>query len=128
MCAKNARFAITQAPHWRNTKVSRSLSVLISIKRRRLARQFSTSCPTVRREDPTEELKHARDGLISALRAAKDSPARRDDFTISQASAGLSGTLDEYLVGVEAVTREDVIAAARKIQTDTVYFLKGAAE
>lgn len=76
----------------------------------------------------TEELKHARDSLISALRAAKDSPARRDDFTISQASAGLSGTLDEYLVGVEAVTREDVIAAARKIQTDTVYFLKGAAE
>lgn len=38
--------------------------------------------------------------------------------------AGCSRTIQDWLEGIEKVTREEIIAVANKVQLDTVYFLK----
>ena len=72
-----------------------------------------------------EELESARAYLISALRASMDRPGGLDDFYLSQAIAGLSGTMADRIEALRHVTRDEVAAAARRLTLDTVYFLKG---
>ena len=72
-----------------------------------------------------EELESARAYLISALRASMDRPGGLDDFYLSQAIAGLSGTMEDRIEALRRVTKDEVAAAARKLTLDTVYFLKG---
>ena len=38
---------------------------------------------------------------------------------------GGPSTIEEYRQGIMSVSREDIIAAAKKMTLDTVYFLKG---
>lgn len=42
------------------------------------------------------------------------------------AAAGKSRSIDEWIEGIEGVTKEEVIAVANKIELDTIYFLKGS--
>jgi predicted Zn-dependent peptidase len=39
--------------------------------------------------------------------------------------SNINEPFDKYLQGIEKVTKEEIIAAAEKIQLDTIYFLKG---
>lgn len=71
------------------------------------------------------ELESAKKYLISGLKAAKDSPGQLDEFHLGQAITGRTGTLDDAMVKLSAVTREQVVEAARNVTLDTVYFLKG---
>lgn len=72
-----------------------------------------------------QELESARRQVLSALRAAMDSPAQMDEFYCGMAiSAG-----DDYSVlthKIEGLTKDDLSRAAQKLSLDTVYFLKGA--
>lgn len=72
-----------------------------------------------------EEFSAARRYILSELKLAQDSPGRLDDFYMGQAIAGLSGTMDDLAEGIGRVTKDDVVAAARRLQLDTVYFLEG---
>ena len=71
-----------------------------------------------------EELESARLAVLSALRAALDAPARLDDYYIGNAVAG-GCTIEELLERVATLKKEDLVRAAQRITTDTVYFLKG---
>ena len=64
--------------------------------------------------------------ILSELKTAADSPGRLDDFYVSNAAAGIGGTVETLAEGVAAVTVEDVVAAARRVTLDSIYFLKGA--
>ena len=64
--------------------------------------------------------------ILSELKAAADSPGRLDDFYVGNAAAGIGGTVEMLAERVAAVTVEDVVAAARRVTLDSVYFLKGA--
>jgi predicted Zn-dependent peptidase len=44
---------------------------------------------------------------------------------MGQTAAGLELAPEEFAAQLEAVTREQVSAAARKLELDTIYFLKG---
>lgn len=46
-------------------------------------------------------------------------------FYLSEGVAGTNRSLDEYIENIKKVTVEDVIAVAKKLQLDTVYFLAG---
>lgn len=72
-----------------------------------------------------EELEAARTYLMTSFRIAMDSPGRLDDYTIGQAIAGLDGTMEDMMNSIASVTMEQVVEAARTLETDTVYFLKG---
>lgn len=72
-----------------------------------------------------EELHAGKQALTSAYRALLDSQGQVEDFWFSQAVAGVDESPEGLSGRVSAVTREQVAAAAQKIQLDTVYYLTG---
>ena len=71
------------------------------------------------------ELVGARQSVISALRTTMDAQGRLEEHWLGQAVAELTEGPDELARRVEAVTMDQVVAAARRLELDTVYFLKG---
>ena len=71
------------------------------------------------------ELEGSRRTLISACMTTLDEQSRQEEFWLGQAAAGLEESPEEFAARLEAVTREQVAAAAQKWELDTIYFLKG---
>ena len=71
-----------------------------------------------------EEWTAARQSLENAYRQLEDSPAALESFYFGRALAGVSATTAQSRASFEAVAREDVIAIARGIRCDTVFFLR----
>lgn len=71
------------------------------------------------------ELEGARRAVVSSLRAAMDAQGRLEEYWLGQAVAGLEEPPQDLERRVEAVTKEQVVAVARKMELDTIYFLKG---
>ena len=74
-----------------------------------------------------EELTAAKQMLISQLAAVHDAPGAIENYYTTGALSGLGMTPEQYRSAVEAVTRQQVIAAAKTLRLHTVYFLKGEA-
>ena len=71
------------------------------------------------------ELEGARRAVVSAMRTAMDAQGRLEDYWLGQAVAGLAEPPKDLVDRVEAVTRDQVVAVAKKMELDTIYFLKG---
>ncbi len=72
-----------------------------------------------------EEIKSARLGLVNNYRELSDSARGLETWYLGRALAGLSDTPDDVIAALSKVTREDIVAAAKKASLDTVYFLNG---
>ena len=72
-----------------------------------------------------DELEWARRSAVNTLRSALDSQSQLEDYWLGQAAAGLEEGPEALAERIEAVTREQVVAAANQLELDTVYFLKG---
>ena len=66
-----------------------------------------------------EELNSARAALLSSLRGTHDSPGAIEGYYATGALSGMSMTPGEYMQALEAVTREQVVAAANTLQLHT---------
>ena len=75
-----------------------------------------------------DELTAAKESLGFALRATHDSPGAIEGYYATAALSGQTMTPAEYLQAVDAVTAEEVAAAAKTVALHTVYFLKGETE
>ncbi len=73
-----------------------------------------------------EELRSAKQALLSQLRTTHDTPGAIEGYYATAALSGLSLTPEDYMRRVEQVTADDVATAAKKIRLHTVYFLRGA--
>ena len=73
-----------------------------------------------------EEITSVRSALVSSLRASEDSLGRMEDFYLSQEIGGFDYTPEALLDSLQAVTKEDIQNAARRLSLDTEFFLKGA--
>ena len=71
------------------------------------------------------EREGARRAVVSAMRTAMDAQGRLEDYWLGQAVAGLAEPPKDLVDRVEAVTRDQVVAVAKKMELDTIYFLKG---
>jgi len=71
------------------------------------------------------ELEGARLMLKSSLLSTLDSQSSLEDYYLSQAITGLGIRPEELAARLDGVTPDNVVAAARAVQQDTVYFLKG---
>lgn len=71
------------------------------------------------------ELEAGRRAVVSSLTASEDSQGRLEDYWLGQSAAGLAQKPDQLAAAVERVTREQVLAAAKQLQLDSIYFLKG---
>ena len=73
-----------------------------------------------------EELLSAQEALISSLRSTHDSPGAIEGYYATGMLSGFRVTPAEYIDRIRAVTREDVMEAAKLLELKCVYFLKGA--
>lgn len=74
-----------------------------------------------------EELESARIQILSALRAAMDTPNRLDDFFIGQALVS-TPSIPEQMDIISKLTVEDLVAVANKLTLDTIYFIEGVSQ
>ena len=72
-----------------------------------------------------EELAAAREALLSMLRSYHDSPGAIEGYYASAAISGIGMDTRQFMAAVEAVELPDVIAAAKTLRLQAVYFLKG---
>ena len=75
-----------------------------------------------------EELKAAKEAILSSLRSTHDSPGAIEGYYATAALSGLAFTHGEYMAAVEAVTVEDVVACAKELRLHSTYFLKGGSQ
>lgn len=72
-----------------------------------------------------EELTSAKRSLVSVYRQTEDNPASTESFYFRRALANREETLEDAIAIINAVTKEDVTAAAKRLSLHTVYFLEG---
>lgn len=63
--------------------------------------------------------------ITGSYTAAKDSMAIMEEFCFGGIVSGLNNSLEDSVKKINSVTKEDVIAAAKTVVPDTVFFLKG---
>lgn len=74
-----------------------------------------------------EELESARRAYVNSLRSVPDGLSSLEGWYLTQVLRGSSLTPEEEAAAISAVTKEDVIAAAKGVTLDTVYFLASKA-
>ena len=74
------------------------------------------------------ELKAAKEAILSSLRSTHDSPGAIEGYYATAALSGMAMSPGEYMTAVEGVTLEDVVAAAKQLKLHTTYFLKGGSQ
>ena len=72
-----------------------------------------------------DELTAAKEALLSNLRSTHDSPGAIEGYYASAAISGIGMTPDTFMEAIMKVSSEDVARAAKTLQLQTVYFLKG---
>ena len=96
-----------------------------SLTRQEVLRQLE-ACKT---GDITEnELKAAKEAILSSLRSTHDSPGAIEGYYATAALRGLAFDHSGYMAAVEAVSVEDVVACAKQLTLHTTYFLKGVTQ
>jgi len=91
--------------------------------------EILTQLEAVKNGDITdEELEAAKRSVASELRSAMDSQGELEGFWLSQAMEGLDYGPMELAELIEDVTKEDVMAIAKSVELDLIYFLKGFEE
>lgn len=71
------------------------------------------------------EMSDAKSALVGECAEAEDHPEDYEAFGFAARRFGGPETIEDYRATIEKVTREEVVAAAKKITLDTVYFLRG---
>ena len=72
-----------------------------------------------------DELEGARRILINQYRSIEDEQGRMEEYWLGQAAAGTEDAPETLAARLETVTGEQIAQVARKLELDTVYFLKG---
>ena len=72
-----------------------------------------------------EELRSAKEALLSNLRATHDSPGAIEGYYASAAISGIGMDTEAFMEAIRRVEKEDVQKAADTLQLACVYFLRG---
>lgn len=72
-----------------------------------------------------EEMNNSRLSVINSLRSKNDSLYSITDWYLSKAYMNETGSPEDEIERINAVTRDDIIAAAKSFRLDTVYSLVG---
>lgn len=90
--------------------------------RDQIALQLEAVC---RGQITDEELRAAKEAILSSLRGTHDSPGAIEGYYATAALSGMDMTPERYMQAIRVVTAEDVARAARTVQLHSTYFLKG---
>lgn len=102
------------------------LCALSGVNRQRAENEILHQIEEIRQGHFTEtELAAAKQSLLNTYRQAQDSPTALESIYFGRALMAIDDSLEDSRIRIKAVTREDVIFAARRLSLDTVYFLDG---
>ncbi len=73
-----------------------------------------------------EELQAAQEAICSGLRTIPDAPGRMEDYALFCLLSRFPLDRTAYRDAVRSVTVADAAQAARQVELDTIFFLKGA--
>ena len=71
------------------------------------------------------EMNASKKAIVNILRSLHDSAFSMEDFYLSGLVAGEVTDIEDYIKKIEAVSLDEVVKVAGKIQLDTVYYLTG---
>lgn len=95
-------------------------------KEQQVRAEVLTQLDACRRGEITEEeLRAAKEALLSSLRGVHDSPGSIESYYATHLLSGAFRSPQQYMDEIRAVTMDSVIAAANTIRLHTTYFLKG---
>lgn len=72
-----------------------------------------------------DELEAARRSVVGSLRTTLDAQGRLEEYWLNRAVSGTRFAPEELAEAVKAVSREDVVQVAQRVQLDSVYTLRG---
>ena len=72
-----------------------------------------------------DELEAARRSVVGSLRTTLDAQGRLEEYWLNRAVSGTRFAPEELAEAVKAVSREDVVQVAQRVQLDSVYTLQG---
>ncbi len=72
-----------------------------------------------------EEIAYSKSALITGYKAINDSVGSLISFYTSQSVGNKSYSINDFIQGINNVTKEEIVNVAKGIKLDTVYFLKG---
>ena len=72
-----------------------------------------------------DEINFSKAALTTGYSAINDNLGSQISFYMSQVIGKNIFTISEYIEGINKVTKDDIILAAKTIKPDTIYFLKG---
>jgi len=75
-----------------------------------------------------EELFAAKKSIFNVYSAVSDSPSAIERFYLGRIINGIDADIESFLARIDAMTLDDVIRAAKRLNLHTVYFLRGNAE
>lgn len=75
-----------------------------------------------------EDIATAKRTMISGIMQMSDSPSAIEAFRFRRFLAGVCESVDDVIEKVNSVTKEEIVAAAKRVRFDTVYFLCGMGE
>lgn len=81
-----------------------------------------------RGEISDEEIENARRMILSVLKELLDAPSRLDDYYLGMSICPKTQTVQELMESISKLTVPQLVAAAQKIETDTIYYLRGMEE
>ena len=79
----------------------------------------------IKNEDFTaEEVENAKQGIIATIKTIDDEQDTTISYLFGQELAMTKASLDEYMKNIEKVKKEDVVNIAKKVNINTIYFLR----
>ncbi|MBR2743222.1 MAG: insulinase family protein [Clostridia bacterium] len=89
-------------------------------------KEIEAQLSALKRGEITEdELTAARAALRTSINSTLDSGAQTEDYYLTKTINGDTSSPLDLLLRLDAVTTDEIIAAANTIKYDTIYFLKG---
>ena len=93
-----------------------------TVTREEILRQLEHCC---RGDITEEELRSAKEAILSGLRGVHDSPGAIENYYGTTCISGFPMTLEQYRQAVERVDTEQAAAAAKTLKYHSSFFLKG---
>lgn len=75
-----------------------------------------------------DELANAKLSLINAYKEISDNPQSLQNWYMGRMLSGITQSPDEAIEAVKNITKKEIVATAKNVVLDTVYFLRGVTE
>ncbi len=71
------------------------------------------------------EIENAKSEIENSLNACYDDQSQLQSYFLGNIIAGVPVSIEEYKENIRKITKEEIVAVMRKLEPDTLYFLKG---